>query len=205
MRRSILATLCVSLLASLPAASVERPSVASVDAQQKRTNVAICAKADADGDSYRPFVCTPRCDCFAAVRAQGNTPSSCQQTSPGLFDVAFLGAPGTCNNGACSYSSFATCLPAIPLCPAGESCVSGGGLPGFPSVYFCKRTCASNAGCPQIVAAQAHLSGVGAPDSPNAVQCTVAPNLTTPSTTKINSNDALECLTQVEAATGPCQ
>ena len=37
----------------------------------ERNRAAMCAKADADGDSYRPFVCDARCDCLAGLVAAG--------------------------------------------------------------------------------------------------------------------------------------
>jgi hypothetical protein len=66
--------------------------------------------------------------------------------------------------------------------------------------------CASSAVCPPTYAALAKLSGVSTPDSPDPVQCetTFLAPLPAATTTKVNSNDALECLEQVEVTT-PCQ
>ena len=124
MRRSILAFSCLSLLSALPAGAQQgRPSINSVDAAQKRTNAAICAKADADGDSYRPFVCDPRCDCLAPVLLQGS-PTVCDESSPGVFEIGTPGPP-TCNNGRCAGVGGSACVPELPAtCPSGQQCVS---------------------------------------------------------------------------------
>jgi hypothetical protein len=197
----------LAVLAASPAsAQVSRPSISSVDAAQKRTNAAICAKADADGDSYRPFVCEPRCDCLAEVLLQ-SPPNLCDESSPGVFDIGAVGAP-SCNDGYCEGVAPSLCLPTTnPCLIPGQECVTS--CSPFGCVGVCRQPCASDATCPPVpTGPAARLSGVSPPDSPNAVDCVVTPNPLEPSTAtteKINSNDALECLEQVQVTTGPCQ
>jgi len=203
MSRSNLAIFSLILLAATPVgAQAPRPSINSVDAAQKRTNAAICAKADADADSYRPFVCDPRCDCLAPFLLQ-IAPTACDESSPGVFDVAATGAP-TCSNGFCLGVGGNFCTPGFGGCFPGQQCVTTCVF-GF-CTSRCALPCTDNALCPPIPGPTARLSGVSAPDSPNALECTLLLNSffnTTATTEKINSNDALECIEQVEA-TLPC-
>jgi hypothetical protein len=90
-----------------------------------------------------------------------------------------------------------------PFCPVGQQCVTSCVFTICTSV--CLQTCASDATCPEQIGGVAELSGVSSPDSPDVVQCDALVYPTTTTSTKINSNDALKCLDQVEAVTGPCQ
>jgi hypothetical protein len=198
MSRSILAVLVFSLLAALPA-SAQRLSVASVDRAQKRMTAAICAKADADGDSYRPFICTPRCDCLADQLAS-QTPQSCEETEPGSFSIDFPAAAGTCGAGGfCANPNPVGCVAiggSFACFNPGEVCVSS----SFAGITFrtCQRPCSSDASCPGTAVT---LTGVGGFDTPDVAVCTAG----TAAPQKINSNDARLCVLQVEASTGPCQ
>jgi hypothetical protein len=198
MSRSILAVLVFSLLAALPA-SAQRLSVASVDRAQKRMTAAICAKADADGDSYRPFVCTPRCDCLAGL-LDSQSPQSCDETTPGSFAIEFPAAPGTCGTGGfCANSTGVGCLfsgSAFVCTNPGEVCVSS----SFAGITLrtCRRPCSSDASCPGTAVT---LTGVGGFDTPDVAVCTAG----TAAPQNINSNDARLCIAQVEESTGPCQ
>lgn len=179
-------TLAVGVLVSLMATAAmaqSRPSIGGIDAQQKRLEAAICAKADVDGDTYRPFVCPPRCDCFQTL----GVPSSCQQPSPGSYLIGFSTEPGTCSSNVCSNSTFQPCATGVPCQSAGESC-SG------TIIKTCKRPCTGNANCPPRPSGVAQLTDVTTPDSPGVVTCNVGGVVT-----EINSNDALQCLSQVEA------
>jgi hypothetical protein len=49
------------------------------------------------------------------------------------------------------------------------------------------------------------LAGLGPADSPAAVDCSVQGDFGQVTTTPINSNDALECISQIEAVTGACE
>jgi len=199
MRRFSLALFSLFLLlAAQAAAQAPRPSINSVDAAQKRTNAAICAKADADGDSYRPFVCDPRCDCLAPFLIQ-TAPTVCDESSPGVFDVAAPGAP-TCSNGFCVGVGGNFCTPGGAGCFPGQQCVTTCAF--TICISRCVQPCTSDAVCPPIPGPVARLSGVSPPDSPNAVECMLLLNPADPAsgtTQKINSNDALECIEQVEA------
>jgi hypothetical protein len=46
---------------------------------------------------------------------------------------------------------------------------------------------------------------VGPPNSAAVVDCTVTSGVDDVVSTPINSNDALECIAQIEAVTGACQ
>lgn len=170
-------------LAAGTASAQSRPSISAIDAEQDRLTAAICAKAEVDGDSYRPFVCTPRCDCFQTL----GVPSSCSETSPGNFQIGFSTLPGTCSANTCSNSTFQPCSAGVPCQAAGEVC-SG------TIIRSCKRPCATSPECPPRPSGIALLAGVSPADSPNAVTCNVSGVVT-----EINSNDALQCLAQVEA------
>jgi hypothetical protein len=193
MTRSISTLVVAVLFAAIPAAAQQRPSVSSLDAAQKRMNAAICAKADADGDSYRPFSCDPRCDCLAPLLLP-YVAASCQETAPGNFSIAFNTPPGTCDASYCSTSSLQLCSAGALCMVTGETCVFG-----LFGVGSCRKPCGSSADCPPRFAGGGALSGVSPADSPNVVQCQAGAQLPVP----INSNDALECLARVEATT-PC-
>lgn len=198
MMRSKLAIswLVLALLGALPAAA-ERPSINSLNKELKRTKDAICAKADADGDTYRPFVCEPRCGCFSEELIA--TASSCEETEPGSFEIAFT-SPATCSSGTCSSSSLLTCNPALG-CLGGETCVT---VCAFTICQSrCRSLCTIDGDCPPHTVGGI-LTGVGAVDSPDVAQCTsVTTGAEQP--VPINSNDANECVDQVEAVAGPCQ
>jgi hypothetical protein len=208
MTRSISSLLFVSLLAALPAAAqTQRPSISTIDAAQKRMNAAICAKADADGDTYRPFSCEPRCDCLAPLLLLAPL-SSCEETAPGVFGIQFAGPPAECLNGFCNSLGPQPIIPchAGGVCASGSQCVSS--CFGTACVSSCRTPCASSAVCPAIPGPAAQLSGVSAPDSPNVAECLYDLDgnpFNGVTLLKINSNDALECIEQAEAATGPCQ
>lgn len=178
----------LAILLAAPAFAQSRPSIGKIDAQQSRLEAAICAKADADGDSYRPFVCPARCDCFQTL----GVPSSCQETSPGTYQIGFSTLPGTCSSNVCSNSTFAPCSTGAPCLAAGEVCIG-------TIIGSCRRTCSTGADCPPRPSGAAILSGVTAPDSPDVAICNV-----NGIETSINSNDALMCLAQAEAVVS-CQ
>ena len=182
MIRLMLAVCTLVSLAAVAALAQSRPSIGGIDAQQKRLEAAICAKADVDGDTYRPFVCQPRCDCFQAV----GVPSSCQQTSPGTYLIGFSTQPGTCSSNVCSNSSFQPCSAGFPCQIAGETCTG-------TILQSCRRTCTTSASCPPRPSGIAQLTGVTSPDGPGVVTCNVGGVVT-----EINSNDALQCLAQVK-------
>jgi hypothetical protein len=258
MRRPLarsLAALSGALLLAAPVLA-ERPSINSINTELHRNRAAMCAKADADGDSYRPFVCDARCDCippdFIAEL------ESCSETAPGSFvasqpDEVFSGScveafePNTCSGLfggsalACSANSGNQCNTQAD-CESGATCVDLSGL-GIPA-KICLDPCSTNAdcapislglscassfsctpfGCPAgwtcgaggtcekagcttdddcdivLQGPAASLVGVGADDSPDPVSCNV-----NGSSSSISSNDALECIAQIEAVTGACQ
>jgi len=204
MKRSILGVLALALLAPLPASAQQRTSLAKQALEIARTKAAICAKADADGDTYRPFVCTPRCDCLADLLTQADAAgaqASCQETSPGVIDIGFFSAP-TCSGGYCVGAGGSSCQ--VSSCPSGQDCVASC-APIIGCRFTCQVPCSSNASCPNVPGGFAQLSGVSPPDSPNVIECSVVTGPLSGSMTKINSNDALDCIDQIEAIAGPCQ
>jgi hypothetical protein len=225
---------------------------------------ALCAKSDFDGDSYRPFVCDPRCGCLAPEFIAGL--ASCDETLAGTFVAGQPGevlsfscvtqpAVNICSQifdqgvpvgSACTSSSFAACNNITnPPCPSGEAC-SVAGLP-VPAQGLCYRTCSSTADCPNpppscesslacssssgcptgwvcsgglcekvgctsdaecdvaLPGPTVTLAGVGPPNSAAVVDCTVTSGVDDVVSTPINSNDALYCISQIEAVTGACQ
>jgi len=133
----------------LGAALLAFVALTPVRAQQPRHSfervvAAMCAKADVDGDSYRPIFCDRRCDCVNSSDA-----SACVETSPGTFDItdAPAGACGDAcvadpNSGwrVCASSSAKTC----GSCDPGEFCYGA-------EVPYCARLCTTHADCTQPV------------------------------------------------------
>ena len=125
----------------VPLASVaQRSSISQVDGrlasaetELSRAEAALCAKADADGETYRPYFCSPRCDCLPLLAGA----ISCDEPSPGRIEVS-----------------------------------DGTGV---------------------IMS----LDPVVAADAPDTVVCDAGGTRT-----DINSNDALECIEQIETTTG---
>jgi hypothetical protein len=204
MRRLLLATLCIPLLLFLLApllAAAPPLSLDSLAAEQRRLKNAICAKADADNDDYRPYVCKPRCGCL--TKAFIRNASRCEATGPDTFTIESVVAPGQCQagGGTCIVgSSGLACLGENQTClVAGETCVRSCQF----GICFnqCRRPCASDLDCPATTAI-AILSGVTQPDSPDVVLCDAGDGA---GARKINSNDALACLARIEAVTGPCE
>jgi hypothetical protein len=155
----LLITLTGTLVLALPAFA-ERPSVNSINTELHRNRTAMCAKADADGDSYRPFVCDARCGCippdFIAEL------ESCSETSPGTFVAS---QPDEVISNSCA-EQFDSCLPLSGStilacssnsgnqcsedsdCAPGASCIDFSEL-GFP-IQICVDSCATNAQCPSL-------------------------------------------------------
>jgi hypothetical protein len=189
--------LLLSLLASLVAAAPI--SLGTLAAEQRRMKKALCAKADANNDDYRPFFCTPRCGCLTNDFIQHA--SHCEATAPDTFTIESVVAPGQCQAGGGSCivgSSGQACLGENQFCLVpGETCVRSCAL-GI-CINRCLRPCAADTDCPATTAT-ATLSGVTGRNSPDVVQCDAGAG-----PRKINSNDALFCLDQIEAVTGPCQ
>jgi hypothetical protein len=137
-------------------------AVEQLEAEVERNRAAMCAKADFDGDSYRPFVCDPRCGClepdFLAELV------SCSETSPGTFVASQSGPPSSCvvpapSNfcgaipyatgqaiafvDACGSSSQRSCAESSD-CSNGEFCSNSNGFDGI-----CHIPCSSTADCAQ--------------------------------------------------------
>jgi len=202
MRRLILAILCVPLFLCLlaPLLAAEPPlSLGTLAAEQRRMKKAICAKADADNDDYRPFFCTPRCGCLTEAFRQNA--SRCEATGPDSFTIESVAAPGQCQAGGGSCivgSSEQACIGQNQTCLVpGETCVRSCAL-GI-CLNRCMRPCTADTDCPDRTAV-ATLAGVTRRNSPDVVLCDAGAGAR-----KINSNDALACLAQIEAVTGPCQ
>lgn len=197
--------------------------------EHARTNAAVCAKADADGDSYRPFVCSARCDCFDAATLEAE---ACIEVAAGEFEITATTTAATTCLGMCidivsGFPSGVRCT-AGAQCATGESCYFewGGsdiGLCGVPSScsqdsdcdpgYTCSLdgscvngpVCAS-AGDPVCPGAGepillASLLGLGSdPDATGVVTCSHL--VLSGSSAPYNANDALSCLAAVEAELG---
>jgi len=200
---------------------------------------AVCANADAKGETLRPYVCDPRCDCLESSAIASAT--GCTETAPGTFSaptVTDLGPCGDiCVEGAicgssslsgCSVSSecatgevclyvpfFGTDVCFLPCstnadCPGTElcegsplgSCVVDGDCPisgSCSSANTCDPlVCSQDADC-QLPASTLSLTGVAGPDSPDPVTCS---DIQAATSELVNSNDALECIAQIETAIG---
>jgi hypothetical protein len=140
----------------------------------ERTVAAICAKADADGDSYRPFVCDPRCDCLAdAVALAGaiGPSNACEETAPGDFaligDVprsllcegfcSFNGQSGTsdpCNQDSdCPlFFGFDFCTPGNNCNESGAPCFNDVDCPGLDQICYTEDALYGMEGgfCPEV-------------------------------------------------------
>ena len=84
MRHGLCSVLGLSLLlVALPARAQPAPPDPQVGlkVEMERTRAAMCAKADVDGDSYRPFVCDARCPCLDTEIVEGLF--SCETLEPG--------------------------------------------------------------------------------------------------------------------------
>lgn len=200
------------LLLPFDALAQARPDLDGIDAQRlaievehERTRAAICAKVEADGDTYRPLACNPRCDCFGP-HAVGSV-SSCDELPSTQFNVSFAFTLGlcegwcnpslqTCQGSGVACTTDVDCVqPAVcdlssrrpcGACLQGESCVDG----------VCVRECSVDVDCE--VPASATLSPVVGADDPAVVTC----NGGVPSPITINSNDALQCLDDMGALLG---
>lgn len=211
----LLALVAVALMAP-------RPSVNQLNAEVNQNREVMCAGSDARGDTYRPFFCDPRCTCSVPSNL-----TSCTQTAPGSFEATSdpldlcvpelhqcesfeLCGPFGCSTASlCTSSSQVSCT-SDSECPSGELC-----NPVSLESGICVRACNSASDCP--------ATGNNVCESDPSTSCTtdtdcgvvtftlddVGPaDAVDPATcdgfVPISSNDALECLAEVEAQTGPC-
>lgn len=217
------------LLLAAPAVGQDRLSL-------ERMKEAICEKADADAESFRPKICDPRCDCLDGVDL--SAADICVETAPGVFAVEqvvpardavckggcfytlpdppydvvgtgeFCATNADCTVGACFFADpnlgtpFDTCFDdELHSCSKDSQCASGfscsGGLCKMAYSLSCGSEVPSTpivcASLPELTFSLAGLSGVGPADSAAVVTC---------EGTSINSNDALECLAQIETTLG---
>jgi len=201
-----------------------RPSLGALEEEILFSRAANCAKADVDGDAYRPAYCPPRCDCLSAATIAavetcvvggtgeilaGTTAGTCGLPRPGTCIVIGPG-PGVCDtDSALQCQADSDCPPALEpycknsslsscasgeACPTGEVCVS-------PD-QRCKVPCTGDAQCEEMTLAS--LVGIDPDDPTAAVVCNdFHPDSTGASL--INGSDALECLSRIEAVAGACQ
>lgn len=112
------------LLQSGPSRAQSRPSLEKMQA-------ALCAKADVDGDGYRPIFCPPSCSCnINEPYASGTV---CEELTAGDYQVVnpqpyFPECSGVCVGGA---SAGAACTAAVQ-CGAGSCAFSYGRCAGGP-------------------------------------------------------------------------
>jgi hypothetical protein len=254
-------TFRLAMFTSIAIASMALPRGSSaqvrptLEAQEQRSDAieaALCAAADAEGDSYRPVFCAAQCGC-------GFDPGlaiDCFEEAPGTYVGIATGSPGSCiegfgtcssssagdyceppasssdpctTNGDCSgteecipisaecFLSGAPCDPSAPTpCGGTEACIPtasiclkpctspGGGSLECSLGFSCLSgpqtgsACASDADCggDELV----RLTGVTSAGSLDSVTC--QPNPPAGTAAPINSNDALECISQIEAVLG---
>jgi hypothetical protein len=178
-------------------------AVANLAAGDDEIVEAICDAADVRGDSYRPFVCEPRCGCPEGVAFADLGLAACTEASPGTF-VAIATAPSVCVANRCSGSASLPCSPANPSCPGDFVCrnLSAGGPIPIPN-FRCVRPCETDAECPAIETASVSLASVADPGVNSVVTCSVQVGGSSAETT-INNPDARACLEEIEALTGAC-
>jgi hypothetical protein len=170
----------------------------------ERNRAAMCAKADADGDSYRPFVCDARCDWTPDIPPAVLTAiQSCVEAPSGTITAETLTTTpfddGICNPPSCTGSSLDFCA-FNDECPLGEECVSS----------FCIRPCQNNSECvgQDTEITRVTLQGVSSGDPAQPVvfddeyelNGNVVDSFSPPST--INGTDALQCIAEIETASG---
>jgi len=190
-RKVLALTLAFTALISLGlprlAAGQERLSL-------ERLAEAICEKADADGDSYRPKVCQPRCDCLEDLLGlPGIQVTSCMETDPETFEIG-MSVPQRCGDVPEWQNS---CLGGT--CNGPEDCSSPYVcFNGFPQ-GLCLLSCSPGEICPGGFATPSSVTLVPVEPVTSAavVMCTE-----TSTSTPINTQDANECLNQVEAVSG---
>lgn len=145
--RSVLLIGSIGLAAT--AVWAERPSLSGLEVEMERTRAAMCALAEFEGATYRPFFCEPACrDCLTAGEI-GQFASfqtvTCDEGPAFEFVVEGSSTFGSCtvagcSSGFCSGSLGGSC-ESTP-CPAGESCTVN---PFGPD--FCVRPCTADAQC----------------------------------------------------------
>jgi hypothetical protein len=99
------------------------------DADAQFSRDANCAKADVDGDSYRPAYCQGRCDCIPDL-AGGANAVSCDETSAGEFEIELRLTGLTClvgEFGVCTESPVLEDLPDLGRCNCLETAGPLGG------------------------------------------------------------------------------
>jgi cysteine-rich repeat protein len=182
--------------------------------------VAMCEKADFDGDTYRPKVCDARCDCLTDPLIQNF--ASCSETSQGNFEFDVIGAsPGVClgycdnqlgfcnvdpdcNGGTCTgpKGCMGPTCNVVSDCPPGYDSCSGNTL--FPpEVKFCggAEACEFDQECPDTgVLVAANLFLVAPVGDPAPALC--KPPAIVGAESEINSKDANACLEFIEAQSG---
>jgi len=129
---------------------------------------------------------------FAACEGLGScgAPEVCNPLGPG-FCALLCGQDSDCSGttSVCSLSSEASCTTAAD-CSPGEYCTGIG-------EGFCYRTCAQDIDC--LLGLAIEIRDVDSADPAAAATCRV-----NQSESAISSKDALECIAQIEAQTGPC-
>jgi hypothetical protein len=146
--RGILGTLDLALLLLLP----------SLAQAQDRTSLsriveAICEKSDVDGDTFRPKLCSPRCDCDVSGATEA---VSCTGSVPGAIVVeAQVPAHDSYCTGACITGITPDIVVLGPCasqsdCPVDSSCWFESVIFGTPpaSCMDLTTSCNSSADCP---------------------------------------------------------
>lgn len=168
----------------------ERPSLQALEQQQLLDRAANCAKADIDGDSYRPFYCDAVCMC--AGQELSGTIDVCSVSPAGATvtgDVLTQTCDQVTPNGfACSARSGATCL-SDSNCSNGETCIDAD--PPFGS-GFCGNVCSVDADCATDFTVS--FSPVGTLTEVTPVSCSLTGGESGQQPVNINHNDARACL-----------
>lgn len=203
----LLSSIIAAVALATASAMAQRPSVADLDSELQTLKETQCSAADANGESYRPVHCTPRCDCVEPGTMA--LVESCDETSPGTFVAALpVDPPATCDPSPVLFVDICSFPPVVSSCDPnlnGTDCPfpSQGCLNLVTGGAVCAVLCATAADCP-VDAVAVTLDGVSTPDDASAiVQCTVE-DFSAAIFTKsaISSSDANECIVQIETTLG---
>jgi hypothetical protein len=156
---SILALLCLVMLAVSPALAQQRTSLSELGNELSGIVEAICEKADVDGNDFRPKVCAPRCDCIDAPLSAELTADavSCVGSVPGTVTAqAQVPAHDALCTGVCINGNFPVGFCTTNTdCPVDSACwfsipylPGGNGLCADPVVDpFAPTHCFQDAHC----------------------------------------------------------
>jgi len=167
-----------------------RPTLEAQEQRSDAIEAALCAVADAEGDTYRPVFCAAQCGCAF----DPGLDADCFEESPGTFVGIATGAPGSCVEGFANCSPFSTVGPICDVpASSGDPCVSDDDCSGTEECFVVSGECSpSGVGCDPYAALPCGGTEICLPTSSVCLEpCTV------PTTTSV------ECSVGSQCASGP--